>query len=80
MRSASGACAPRFERAQRERSLSSKARAWIARLFAAYVARLECAQLSKSVPSEIGVGLARSERAHRGQNHKSDFPLPLRHN
>ena len=74
MRSEAGACAARSEGAQRERSVSSKARAWTARLLAAYVARLECAQLSKSVPSEIGTGAARLGRAHRGQNHKSDSP------
>ena len=59
---------------QREGSVPSKARAWTARLLAAYVARLECVQLSKSVPSEIKAGAERSERAHRGKNHKSDSP------
>ena len=80
MRSEAGACAARSVRAQREGSVPSKARAWTARLLAAYVPGLECVQLSKTVPSEIGAGVARSERAHRGQNHKSDPPPPLRHN
>ena len=75
MRSEAGACAARSVRAQREGSVPSKARAWTARLLAAYVPRLECVQLSKSVPREIGAGVARSERAHRGPNHKSDPPL-----
>ena len=74
MRSDAGACAARSERTQREGSVPSKARAWTARLLAAYVARLECVQQSKSGPSEIRAGAARSERAHRGQNHKSDSP------